>query len=101
MELAQWCVDKGATDFNEALQGACETNVGAPTSCQGGSMRLAQWCVDRGATDFSLALHRACKGGYLELAQWCVDKGATDFNGALQYTSDETIKQWLQKSTHL
>jgi hypothetical protein len=87
MELAQWCVDKGATDFNWALHGAC----------QGGTMEMAQWCVDKGATDFNFALRGACQGGRFAIAKWAVDKGANDFNEALQYTSDETIEQWLQK----
>lgn len=74
LSLSEWCVEKGADNFNWALKG----------SCQGNHQDLAEWAVEKGANYFDEALWCACRGGHHELAKWCVEKGAYCFDCALE-----------------
>jgi ankyrin repeat protein len=66
-------IDKGATDWDWGLQGAC----------RGGHLSIAQLMIDKGATEWDAGLEDACYSGHLDLVQLMIEKGATD-----RYISD-------------
>ena len=91
-ELAEWLIDeKGANDFNRALQSACH----------GEHRKQAEWLIDeKGANDFNEALYGACHGGHRGLAEWLIDeKGANDFNRAFagaRQGGHRELAEWLK-----
>ena len=73
LQIAQFMIKKGATDYDNGLRGACS----------GGHLQLAQFMIDKGAKDYDHGLYEACRGGHLHLAQFMIDKGTTNYDYGL------------------
>ena len=74
MFMVKKAIEKGATDWNWGLRGACG----------GGHRELAELMIEKGATNWGWGLRGACGGGHQELAELMIEKGATDWNWGLE-----------------
>lgn len=73
MEILEFLVIKGATDFDEYLYYACFHN----------QISLIKMMIKKGATDWNKGLEGACLGSNIKLVQQMIDYGATDLNRGL------------------
>lgn len=67
-------ISRGGTDFNEALSGA---------AC-GGHFHIICYLIEKGANDFNHALKGAASSGHINIVNYFINIGATDLNNALK-----------------
>ena len=67
MELIEFMIQKGATNWKWGLRGACE----------GGHMEMVELMIQKGADDLNRGLITACQGERMEMAELMIQKGAT------------------------
>jgi hypothetical protein len=60
LDIAEWMVSLGATDFDSLLSGACKYN----------NLMMVQYAVEHGAKQFYLPFHVACAYGYLDIVKY-------------------------------
>jgi hypothetical protein len=73
LDIVNLAIEKGATNFNSALYGACYR----------GRINVVHLMLEKGATAFNDCLYGACRRGHLEIAKLILDKGATNLNECL------------------
>ena len=64
--MAEWAVEKGANDWNCALESAC----------QGGYLKMVELAIEKGDIDWNYALEIVCQDGYQEISEWLISLGA-------------------------
>ncbi len=73
MDLVGFFVEKGATDWDWAMQSAAK----------GGHAELVRFFVEKGATNWNWAMLWASECGHAELVRFFAEKGATDWNSCI------------------
>lgn len=73
MEIIQFLIEKGATNFDNYILQACEYN----------KMEVVEFLIEKGASNFNEYLYYVCLNGWTGLAKMLVIKGATDWNRGL------------------
>lgn len=73
LEIVKFLIQKGATNFDEALVSATHSN----------KTDIIEFLIQKGATDFNGALKRACRNGNNQLIEFFIKKGADNWDNAL------------------
>jgi len=100
LEIVQYMMSKGATNWNWGLRGACrgghmeivrlmiskganDWNRGLFGACYRGHMNIVQFMIEKRAKDWNLGLYGACRGGHMNIVHLMIKKGATHWNWGL------------------
>jgi len=75
MDVVQFMINNGATNWNEGLYGACKTM----------NIDIIKLMIEMGACNWNVALETACYNGNLEIINLLISNGADDWNSGLSY----------------
>lgn len=93
LEIVKFLIQKGATNFDEALVSATHSN----------KTDIIEFLIQKGATDFNGALKRACRNGNNQLIEFFIKKGADNWDNALIHSiyskNYKNIYYFLDKMT--
>jgi Ankyrin repeats (3 copies) len=118
MEIVKLMIEKGATDFNTAMEnaayggqmeivkfmiskGSTDFDWAMIFGAEGGKMEIVKFMIEKGATDFDSTMSSAANGGHMEIVKFMIEKGATDFDGAMKIAAGgghmEIVKFMIEK----